>query len=75
MDRAGANMKATETLANETQAGARQQATPHRTRIKLCGLSKPQDVSHAIDLGAEFADASLKLLLGNERAKRHFELL
>ena len=26
---------------------------PHRTRIKLCGLSKPADVTHAIDLGAD----------------------
>src|SRR5476651_409404 len=28
-------------------------AMPHRTRIKLCGLSKPEDVAHAIDLGAD----------------------
>jgi len=40
-------------------AGAQQQpdasraAAPHRTRIKLCGLSKPEDVAHAIDLGAD----------------------
>src|SRR6201996_81178 len=47
-------MKATETSSNnESQAGAQQQAAPHRTRIKLCGLSKPEDVAHAIDLGAD----------------------
>jgi phosphoribosylanthranilate isomerase len=28
-------------------------AMPHRTRIKLCGLSKPEDVEHAINLGAD----------------------
>jgi phosphoribosylanthranilate isomerase len=28
-------------------------ATPHRTRVKLCGLSKPSDVAHAVDLGAD----------------------
>ncbi len=33
--------------------GATQAAAPHRTRIKLCGLSKPEDVAHAIDLGAD----------------------
>jgi phosphoribosylanthranilate isomerase len=26
---------------------------PHRTRIKLCGLSRPADVAYAIDLGAD----------------------
>ncbi|MDQ7980716.1 phosphoribosylanthranilate isomerase [Paraburkholderia sp. SARCC-3016] len=26
---------------------------PHRTRIKLCGLSKPSDVDCAVDLGAD----------------------
>jgi phosphoribosylanthranilate isomerase len=26
---------------------------PHRTRVKLCGLSKTSDVEHAIDLGAD----------------------
>ncbi|MGF6536540.1 MULTISPECIES: phosphoribosylanthranilate isomerase [Paraburkholderia] len=35
------------------QEGATQAAAPHRTRIKLCGLSKPEDVAHAIDLGAD----------------------
>ena len=35
------------------QQGATQAAAPHRTRIKLCGLSKPEDVAHAIDLGAD----------------------
>ena len=35
------------------QQGATQAAALHRTRIKLCGLSKPEDVSHAIDLGAD----------------------
>ncbi|MCX4164093.1 MULTISPECIES: phosphoribosylanthranilate isomerase [Paraburkholderia] len=28
-------------------------AVPHRTRIKLCGLSTPANVAHAIDLGAD----------------------
>ncbi|HXZ08734.1 MAG TPA: phosphoribosylanthranilate isomerase [Paraburkholderia sp.] len=27
--------------------------TPHRTRVKLCGLSTQEDVAHAIDLGAD----------------------
>jgi phosphoribosylanthranilate isomerase len=33
---------------DETQAAA-----PRRTRIKLCGLSKPADVAHATELGAD----------------------
>src|SRR5471032_189846 len=53
MDRAGVNMKATENLANPADSGTPQQRAPHRTRIKLCGLSKPEDVAHAIDLGAD----------------------
>ncbi|TDN62942.1 phosphoribosylanthranilate isomerase [Paraburkholderia sp. BL10I2N1] len=35
--------------ATEAQAAPR----PHRTRIKLCGLSTAEDVAHAIDLGAD----------------------
>ncbi|MFM0202790.1 phosphoribosylanthranilate isomerase [Paraburkholderia fungorum] len=46
-------MKSTENLAADANAGTPQQAAPHRTRIKLCGLSKPEDVTHAIDLGAD----------------------
>ena len=53
MDRASANMKSTENLAVEVHADASRHAAPHRTRIKLCGLSKPEDVSLAIDLGAD----------------------
>jgi len=40
-------------LANEAGAAAPEQGIPRRTRIKLCGLSKPADVSCAIDLGAD----------------------
>lgn len=53
MDRASETMKSTENLAAEAHAGASQHAVPHRTRIKLCGLSKPEDVAYAIDLGAD----------------------
>lgn len=53
MDRANGNMKSTDNLAAEALAGAQQTAAPRRTRIKLCGLSKQEDVSHAIDLGAD----------------------
>src|ERR1700683_1658868 len=53
MERASANKKSTENLAAESNAGAQHHAAPHRTRIKLCGLSKPEDVAHAIDLGAD----------------------
>src|SRR5580692_6158041 len=53
MDRASANMKTTENLANPADSSAQQQRAPHRTRIKRCGLSKPEDVAHAIDLGAD----------------------
>jgi phosphoribosylanthranilate isomerase len=35
--------------ATEAQAAPR----PHRTRIKLCGLSTAGDIAHAIDLGAD----------------------
>ncbi|WP_085489398.1 phosphoribosylanthranilate isomerase [Paraburkholderia susongensis] len=45
-------MKAAEHPANETSAAARP-SVPHRTRIKLCGLSRPEDIAHAIDLGAD----------------------
>ena len=40
-----------ETL-NEASSGPAE-AAPHRTRIKLCGLSRRGDVAHAIDLGAD----------------------
>ncbi|MBB5461820.1 phosphoribosylanthranilate isomerase [Paraburkholderia sp. Cpub6] len=52
MDRATGNMKAAENPAIQTNATALQ-GVPHRTRIKLCGLSKPVDIAHAIDLGAD----------------------
>jgi phosphoribosylanthranilate isomerase len=58
LDRISAIMNST-TLNQPAAAGAPQQegatqaAAPHRTRIKLCGLSKPEDVAHAIDLGAD----------------------
>ncbi|MGF6854845.1 phosphoribosylanthranilate isomerase [Paraburkholderia sp. CI3] len=52
MDRATGNMKAAENPAIQTDATALQ-GVPHRTRIKLCGLSKPVDIAHAIDLGAD----------------------
>src|SRR5579871_5010187 len=52
MDRATGNLKAAENPANQVDIPARQSA-PHRTRIKLCGLSKPDDIVHAIDLGAD----------------------
>ncbi|WP_184036344.1 phosphoribosylanthranilate isomerase [Paraburkholderia sp. Cpub6] len=45
-------MKAAENPAIQTNATALQ-GVPHRTRIKLCGLSKPVDIAHAIDLGAD----------------------
>ncbi len=53
MDRASVNMNSTDPLANEAGNAANQQTVPHRTRIKLCGLSKPEDVAHAIELGAD----------------------
>src|SRR5260370_8261072 len=34
-------------MTNETPS------MPHRTRIKLCGLSRPEDVACAIELGAD----------------------
>ncbi|TCF99179.1 N-(5'-phosphoribosyl)anthranilate isomerase [Paraburkholderia strydomiana] len=43
----------TDSLANEAGAAAPEQGIPRRTRIKLCGLSKPADVNCAIDLGAD----------------------
>ncbi|WP_094779521.1 phosphoribosylanthranilate isomerase [Paraburkholderia ribeironis] len=46
-------MKASENLPSPADAAAQQQRVPHRTRIKLCGLSKPEDVAHAIELGAD----------------------
>jgi len=58
MDRVTATMNST-TLNQPGAIGAPQQqdatqaAAPHRTRIKLCGLSRPEDVVHAIDLGAD----------------------
>ncbi|MBW0445956.1 phosphoribosylanthranilate isomerase [Paraburkholderia phenoliruptrix] len=58
MERAGTNMSSTDILATDNAAAASdarggQQAVPRRTRIKLCGLSKAADVSHAVDLGAD----------------------
>lgn len=49
------NSNQNQSAADETQQkqGAADAAVPHRTRIKLCGLSKPDDVAHAIDLGAD----------------------
>ncbi|WP_345815520.1 phosphoribosylanthranilate isomerase [Paraburkholderia sp. PREW-6R] len=35
------------------EAGEASRAIAYRTRIKLCGLSKPEDVAHAINLGAD----------------------
>ena len=52
MDRAIGNMKAAENPANQADATA-SSSVPHRTRVKLCGLSKPADIAHAIDLGAD----------------------
>ncbi|HEX7931905.1 MAG TPA: phosphoribosylanthranilate isomerase [Paraburkholderia sp.] len=46
-------MNPTDNISTESSAGGAQQAMPRRTRIKLCGLSKPSDVSCAIDLGAD----------------------
>lgn len=56
MERAGTHMSSTENLAtaaSESDTGAAQQAVPRRTRIKLCGLSNPADVNHAVELGAD----------------------
>ncbi len=41
------------TATQSLPADAGTHAAPHRTRIKLCGLSKTSDVEHAIDLGAD----------------------
>ncbi|MGF6773872.1 phosphoribosylanthranilate isomerase [Paraburkholderia sp. GAS199] len=46
-------MNATENLSVENAAEEAQQGVPRRTRIKLCGLSKPETVAHAIELGAD----------------------
>ncbi|CAH2803402.1 MAG: Phosphoribosylanthranilate isomerase (EC [uncultured Paraburkholderia sp.] len=43
----------TEKSASTAATGGELQAAPRRTRIKLCGLSKPADVDHAIGLGAD----------------------
>ncbi|MFT4069790.1 phosphoribosylanthranilate isomerase [Paraburkholderia sp.] len=45
-------MKAADNPASHADAAV-QQSVPRRTRIKLCGLSKPEDISHAIGLGAD----------------------
>ncbi|HEY2022550.1 phosphoribosylanthranilate isomerase [Paraburkholderia sp.] len=45
-------MKAVNQPASEADANLPQRV-PRRTRIKLCGLSKPEDVFHAINLGAD----------------------
>jgi phosphoribosylanthranilate isomerase len=49
------NSNQNQSAAAEAQQkqGAADAAVPRRTRIKLCGLSRPADVSHAIDLGAD----------------------
>jgi phosphoribosylanthranilate isomerase len=39
-------------IVNEASPQPRGKA-PHRTRIKLCGLSRREDVAHAIELGAD----------------------
>jgi phosphoribosylanthranilate isomerase len=52
MDRATGNVKAAENPSSQADATALQ-SVPHRTRIKLCGLSRPADIAHAIDLGAD----------------------
>lgn len=44
---------ATDNAAPASATGGQQQTVPRRTRIKLCGLSKAADVSHAVDLGAD----------------------
>src|SRR5579863_2068175 len=31
----------------------RSDVVPHRTRVKLCGLSRMEDIAYAIDLGAD----------------------
>ncbi|CAB3770339.1 N-(5'-phosphoribosyl)anthranilate isomerase [Paraburkholderia humisilvae] len=41
------------TAADSTSAASAASAVPHRTRIKLCGLSKPSDVACAVELGAD----------------------
>ncbi|MDE1182058.1 phosphoribosylanthranilate isomerase [Paraburkholderia sp.] len=38
---------------NQPNSDAGDIAALHRTRIKLCGLSKPDDVAQAVDLGAD----------------------
>ena len=42
-------------LGERTQTRNRpiRRRTLHRTRIKLCGLSKSEDVQHAVELGAD----------------------
>ncbi|CAH2788491.1 MAG: Phosphoribosylanthranilate isomerase (EC [uncultured Paraburkholderia sp.] len=47
-------MKSAEIASQDTAGTAeRAQAGQRRTRVKLCGLSKPEDVAHAVDLGAD----------------------
>ena len=58
MERPDLDMSTTDNFVTENSAsiaatGGEQQAAPRRTRIKLCGLSKPADVEHAIGLGAD----------------------
>ena len=52
MDRATGNMKTAENPSSQADASD-VQGVPRRTRIKLCGLSNPADIVHAIDLGAD----------------------
>lgn len=44
---------ATKATAGATREATPAAAVPHRTRIKLCGLSKPSDIDWAVDLGAD----------------------
>jgi phosphoribosylanthranilate isomerase len=41
------------TSSQPADAGTTAAAVPHRTRVKLCGLSKPSDVEYAVELGAD----------------------
>jgi phosphoribosylanthranilate isomerase len=44
-------------------------STPHRTRIKLCGLSQPQDVAVAVECGADAIG-----LVFYEKSPRHVQI-
>ena len=57
MDRVTGIMNSNQNASTVAEAQQKQiaadAAVPRRTRIKLCGLSKPEDVAHAINLGAD----------------------